>query len=179
MTRAKWVVAAGSMLFAGFLAASAYLFVWPRTSRPAGADAVVILGPGLHGERFDKGMSLTNQGLGRALVISKPRNGREPVPGICAGRWRLEVICFRARPFTTRGEARQLGRIAVERGWKSLIVVTSTYHVTRARILLERCYPGHIEMVAANPGASMVETMERIAHEWAGLLYGITLEREC
>lgn len=179
MTRAKWAVAAGSMLFAGFLAASAYLFVWPRTSRPVRADALVILGPGLHGERFDKGMSLTSQGLGGVLVISKPRNGREPVPGICAGRWRLEVICFRARPFTTRGEARQLGRIAAERGWKSLIVVTSAYHVTRARILLERCYPGHIEMVAASPGASIVETMERVAHEWAGLLYGLTLEREC
>jgi hypothetical protein len=108
-----------------------------------------------------------------------PSNGREPVPGICEDRHSFEVVCFRASPFTTRGEARELGRIAQEHGWKSLIVVTSSYHVTRARMLLRRCFQGRIEMVAANPGASIAEDIGSIAHEWGGLVYGLALERDC
>lgn len=94
-------------------------------------------------------------------------------------RWRFEVICFRARPFSTRGEAREVGRLARERGWRSLIVVTSPYHVERARILFGRCYPGRLEMVAAESRLSVLEHVERIAHESAGLAYGLTLARGC
>jgi uncharacterized SAM-binding protein YcdF (DUF218 family) len=179
MSRTRWALAAGLAVVIAFVVSSAYLFVWARTGRPTRADALVVLGPGLHGERFDTGVSLMKEGLARVLVVSRSSGGRRPARGLCARRWRFEVICFRARPFSTRGEARELGRLASARGWTSLIVVTSTYHVERAGILFRRCYHRRLEMVAAKPRLSVLEEVESVAHEWAGLAYGLTIARSC
>jgi uncharacterized SAM-binding protein YcdF (DUF218 family) len=179
MSRTRWAVAAGLAVVIAFVGSSAYLFVRPRTGRTTRADALVILGPGLHGERFEKGMSLMKAGLARVLVVSRSSGGGRPARAICARRWRFEVICFRARPFSTRGEARELGRLASARGWTSVVVVTSTYHVERAGILFRRCYRRRLEMVAAEPRLSLVQEVRSVAHEWGGLVYALTFARGC
>lgn len=176
--RMRWA-AAGLTVVIVYVAVAAYLFIWPSTGTPTRADALVVLGPGLHGERFVEGMSLMKEGLAGVLVVSTASGGTRPGGGMCTRQWRFEVICFRARPFSTRGEAREVGRLARERGWRSLIVVTSPYHVERAGILFGRCYPGRLEMVAAESRLSVLEHVERIAHESAGLAYGLTFARSC
>jgi uncharacterized SAM-binding protein YcdF (DUF218 family) len=62
---------------------------------------------------------------------------------------RAKVLCFEAVPFSTRGEARTVARLAHERGWRSIVVVTSRFHVTRAHMLFRRCYGGRLTFVAA------------------------------
>src|SRR5205823_5133085 len=47
------------------------------------------------------------------------------------GPTRYRVLCFVPQPYSTRGEARAIARLAVQHGWRRVIVVTSTFHVTR------------------------------------------------
>ena len=66
---------------------------------------------------------------------------------LCDGETGLEVVCFSAT--STRGEARIVSRIAHERNLRSLDVVTSQFHVFRARRIFERCYDGDLRMVGS------------------------------
>lgn len=154
------------------------LFLRPALDRPSRADAVVVLGPGRHGERFAEAMRLMRRRVAPILVVSESsRPARWPLErALCARR---DAICFRARPFNTRGEAREVARLARRRRWRRLVVVTSTYHVTRARLLYERCFDGRIDVVGARPGGGGREEIGLVAHEWGGLLAALTVFRGC
>ena len=161
-----------------WLAASAYLFVWPRSDRVRRADALVVLGPGPHGERLEKARELIRRHAAPQLVASIPdsEEGWVELRSLCS---RGQALCFRAKPFTTRGEARQVARLARRHNWKSLIVVTSRYHVVRARLLYGRCFDGDLMVVGAPPSRKPTEFAERTLHEWGGLLDALILERDC
>jgi uncharacterized SAM-binding protein YcdF (DUF218 family) len=60
-----------------------------------------------------------------------------------------EVIAVRPDPYNTRGEAAIAARLARERHWRSLVVVTSSYHVARARFIFGRAFEGELTMVPA------------------------------
>jgi uncharacterized SAM-binding protein YcdF (DUF218 family) len=87
------------------------------------------------------------------------------------------VVCFTAVPFSTVGEARTVTQLAHERGWKSVVVVTSTFHVTRADMLFHRCFHGHLSVVGSS------STWCRLPEEWASetgkLIVQLTAERGC
>jgi hypothetical protein len=90
---------------------------------------------------------------GVAPCWSSPTAGRRPgrrptgvrgPPG--AGRGRL----LHPAPYSTRGEAEAFARLADRRGWRSVVVVSSRYHLLRARMLFERCYDGKVVERASN-----------------------------
>lgn len=54
-----------------------------------------------------------------------------------------------------RSEAEHVRDQARQHGWTSFVVVTSTYHVSRARMIFDRCLDGSLYMVAARRGISM------------------------
>lgn len=178
MTRRSAIVLGVLALFAVWLAASAYLFVWPADDRLRRADAIVVLGPGPHGERLRKAKDLLRGHVAPLLVASVPdtEKGWVELRSWCSQE---RAMCFRARPFTTRGEARHVARLARRRNWSSLIVVTSRYHVVRARILYGRCFDGALMVVGAQPSRRPIEVVERTIHEWGGLLNALTFERGC
>jgi uncharacterized SAM-binding protein YcdF (DUF218 family) len=156
------------------------LFVRPAVDEPRRADAMVMLGPGLNGERVREALRLFRRGLAPILVVSKARDpGWEAGRELCAEERPPGVVCIRASPFTTRGEARAITRLASKRGWRSLLIVTSAYHVTRVRLLYGRCFDGRLDVVGARPEASLAEWVGAVAHEWGGLTYALTLAREC
>jgi uncharacterized SAM-binding protein YcdF (DUF218 family) len=163
-----------------FAVATVILFVRPDTDQPRRADAVVVLAPGLHGERLREGLRLMRQGFGRVLVVSKARDPNwTAADRLCSGDTRFQVVCFRAKPYTTRGEARAVSGLASQHRWYSLLLVTSTYHVTRARLLYRRCYGGRLDVVGASPKASLTQWAGRIVHEWSGLSYAWVVARTC
>jgi uncharacterized SAM-binding protein YcdF (DUF218 family) len=168
-------------LLGAWLIACAFLFVWPHTDPvPRKADAVVVLSGG-RDSRLDPALALVRRGVAPLLVISSPRQdpkwrtARELCSAQPTGRFR--VLCFEAVPFSTQGEARAIGRLARTHHWKNVVVVTSTYHVTRARMLIRRCYPGALSMVGT--GAAWWRLPEEWAFETGKLFVQLTVRRSC
>lgn len=174
MTRTRTVLA---LVLVAWLAATAVLFVWPREDEPRRADAVVVLS-GARKTRLAKGLDLVRAGVAPTLVIS---DGRAPgwVDGnrLCGGRASFEVVCFRPRPYSTHGEANDIARLARRHGWRSLVVVTSRYHVTRARMLFRRCTEAEVSGAAASTSPAAMAM--NLPFEWGKFLWQLTVERDC
>ena len=156
------------------------LFVFPATDEPGRADAVVVFAGG-DGERQEEGIRLVREGVAPVLVISdgglpgsrKARLCRERPAG-------LRLVCVSPDPATTRGEARRFAELAEREGWRSLVLVTSTYHVLRAGLLLERCYDGRVRRVGTPlRNDHSWETGKQLAGEWLALGAVLTLQRSC
>lgn len=161
-----------------FLGATARLFVSPATNDARRADAVVVLDGG-RGERLETARALMVRDVAPTLAISTGRElDADEADGLCAGPQAFEVLCFTPKPDTTRGEARALAALARHNGWNEVVLVTSTYHVTRARMLVERCYDGRVDVVAASPPRRSLHWAAAVSHEWAALV-DATLRRGC
>jgi uncharacterized SAM-binding protein YcdF (DUF218 family) len=145
--------------------------VFPASSTPAHADAVVVLAGG-GGERLDRGLDLVREGVAPNLVVSTGPDR------LCASRQPFAVFCFLPDPEDTRGEAQAIGRIAAREGWRHLVLVTSDYHATRARLLLERCFSGTVDVSAARSGKGPLSFLWAVGHEWGGLVEA-ALHRGC
>jgi uncharacterized SAM-binding protein YcdF (DUF218 family) len=157
------------------------LFVWPRGSAPPPkADVVVVLSGGLN-SRLDPALELMRRRTAPVLAISSAFIGGtwKKAERLCRGEipTRYEVLCFTAKPYSTRGEARTVAKLAREQGWKRVVVVTSTFHVTRTRILFRRCYDGKLWVVGTK------SPWWRLPEEWANetgkLAVQLTVERSC
>ena len=159
------------LLVVTVLAVNLRLFVWPASSTPQHADAGVVLAGG-DGERLDRGLELVEQGVASNLVISTGPDR------LCGGQFDFAVYCFLPDPDDTRGEAEAVARIAAREGWDHLVLVTSDYHATRARLLLERCFPGTLDVSAAHSDKSPLPLLWAIGHEWGGLAEA-ALHRDC
>ena len=169
------------LLIAAFVVASLVLFVFPRQGHPAAhsADAVVVLS-GTFSGRIDKGLELMRRRVAPLLVISgwsDPRYHRAARYCRRPRAWPFRVSCFMPEPYSTRGEAEEIARRARAGGWREVVVVTSTYHVTRARMLFQRCTRTRIEVVGARP--SLLHWVEGVFQEWGKLAYQLTAERAC
>jgi uncharacterized SAM-binding protein YcdF (DUF218 family) len=168
-------------LVVAWLVACAFLFVWPRAdAAPARADAVVVLS-GARDLRLDPALRLVRRGVAPLLAISGGRDDprwRTALRLCAAGKTgSVRVVCFTPRPLSTRGEARAVARLARLRGWRRVVVVTSTFHITRARVLLDRCYHGRLWLVGAR--APWWRLPEEWASETGKLLVQLTAERGC
>jgi uncharacterized SAM-binding protein YcdF (DUF218 family) len=130
-----------------YAAAAVWLFLVPHDQRPVRADAVVVLsGSRL---RLPVGVGLVRRGDAPLLVVSRNDRPSGLERRACAGTLGLRALCLRAAPFSTQGEARLIARLARQRGWQTVDVVTSQFHVFRARFMIARCYSGRLVMVGA------------------------------
>ena len=162
-----------------FSVATYQLFVDPHIDPVQRSDAVVVIAGGPL--RLEKGVELVRENIAPLLLISVP-HGSWPyqweAPGICNGAKRpFQVICFRPKPESTQGEARALKRIAAKRHLRSVIVVTSTFHVSRARLIMRRCFHGRLAVIGT-PVSRAAEPF-LIGMEWIKLTYAETLNRGC
>jgi uncharacterized SAM-binding protein YcdF (DUF218 family) len=146
----------------------------PTVDKPTPADAVVVLG-GPTDNRMTAALSLLSQGLSHQLVVSGADRNLHLSWATCqsppAG---VTVSCFHPDPSTTRGEAEFVGRLATEYGWRTIIVVTSRYHVSRARLIFDRCFSGRIEMVAGHENVSFTDWAYQYVYQSAGYLKAFT-----
>jgi uncharacterized SAM-binding protein YcdF (DUF218 family) len=158
--------------------ATARLFVWPSNDPVQKSDAVVVLAGG-RGERLHKARALVSRGIAPTLVISNGRTGgwRE-ANQLCDTPQTFNVVCFTPTPDNTRGEAHAIRTLADQRHWDRIVVVTSAYHVYRARLLLERCYRRRLTVVGAAPTRDPLRWFGALSHEWAGIIQA-GLQRNC
>ena len=95
----------------------------------------------------------------------------------------IEVLCPVPDPLTTRGEALMTRKLAAERSWDRVIVVSWRYHLPRAGYIFERCF-------SDAPGAVIMHAMPKryqfspltweflYAYQWGGLAKAF-IQGEC
>ncbi len=169
----RWYRRLVLLLVAALVAASVWLFGFPTSDAPGRADAVVVLSGSNH-DRLPRGLALMRARIAPLLVVS---DGLRTAPGLCGRRTPYRVLCIRPEPFSTKGEAEAIARLARDRGWRTVDVVTSRYHVFRARIIVKRCFDGALRMVASRP--RLVDYVVGAALEWPKLFVAEVLRRGC
>lgn len=179
MARRLLLVVAG--LVAAWLVACLVLFVWSpwAGTAPAHADVVVVLSGNTR--RLPPALALIRRGVAPVLALSSVRRTRHwpQAYHLCATHRYAgaRVLCFAARPFSTRGEAETVARLARLHGWRSVVVVTSTFHITRAHMLFRRCYHGKLAVLGSP------SKWWQLPIEWASetgkLLVQFTMQRSC
>lgn len=172
-TRWARLLAVVVILIALFLAATARLFLWPPINAPAKVDAVVALGGDPGQRRAHQAIRLAEAGDAPVAVISL--GGNPPVA--CPAAANIQIVCFRADPLDTRGEAEFVARLAARRHWTSLIVVPERSQTTRARVLFTRCTSVHLLWVPVTDPLSHLAY--DVAYEWGALIKALVVQRSC
>ena len=139
-----------------------------------------VLLAGGRGEREAAGARLAQAGAAPVLVFSDGGRTGSSSARLCLQRFEgVRVLCLHPEAGTTRGEARAFAELAGREGWRSVTVVTSSYHRRRAGLLVDRCFGGTVQTVGAPPrrtGPAIVPSADR---EGVALLAALTVQRAC
>ena len=178
--RRLWLLIEALLALAlAWLAACYLLVAQPTVNKPVRSDAILVLGPPLVDGRLDEALRLAAAHYAGTVVISIGWDkGLQRVAACANDNPAYQVICFRPNPATTRGEAEELGRLARERGWHSVLVVTSRYHVSRARLIVSRCVPGSVRVLAPASTLSPGDWLYQFAYQTGGFAKAF-LHRSC
>ena len=167
------------------VAAAAYGFgIWlfllhPQDNLPRTADAVVVLSGGR--SRLPVALHLMAAKVAPTLVVSEDSMQSDPARyRLCHGTKpkRYTLICRIAAPSSTRGEARSIADLVEAKGWAEVVVVTSRYHLYRARVLVKRCTNANLSMRATDRDAWWRKALA-IPLEYAKLARADTFQRGC
>ncbi|MGY2002868.1 YdcF family protein [Blastococcus sp. SYSU DS1024] len=169
---------AAAILLLLVAAGVARLFVHPPTDPAAGADAVVVLA-GDAGSRLPVAIRLAESGAGVLAVSVDDGRDNEQARTLCEDPGGLEVHCFTATGSDTRSEARALGALVDQQGWARIAVVTSSYHVVRAGVLMRRCTDADVAMVEARAGMTPRRWVMAVLHETGGMVAAVAGSGSC
>ena len=178
---ARRVLIVLAVLVGAWLLACAVLFVWPpaETGAPSRANAVVVLSGSKN--RLTKAEQLIRDGVAPVLAISSVLRGPNwhAARRLCrAGVYHhARVLCFEANPYNTRGEAETMSRIARRHRWSSLAIVSSTFHLTRAKLLFARCFRGKLSLIGTS--TPWWQLPQEWASETAKLADQLLFQRSC
>lgn len=147
------VVSIGAVGLAVWSVAALAAFRYPRVDPPTETDAYYVLASPGGVEALTNWPELLP--ANKPLLLSVTAEQFQlPASGDLYREWCArsdrEVICVDPDPATTQGEAQNLGRFAAQHGWRSVTVITHRSHITRSRILMERCFDGEIRMTAVD-----------------------------
>src|ERR1700760_3805637 len=152
--RKGWRAVIASLLVVGIVATAAGFFGFLSQLRgtearpPRNADGIVVLTGG--SSRVSDAMELLADGYGRRLLTSgvHPAStasdiSRSDISRAVPGSQSLFNCCvdLDRSALSTRSNASETKRWASERGFKSLIVVTSNYHMPRAVLEMSHAMP--------------------------------------
>ena len=173
LVRRHPLIASLALAITVFLVASSVLFVWPATDLPRHVDAILILEGGNEAARESTAISLAMKGYAPVLLFSRGN----PHGPACPRVPRVAVVCFVPRPEETIGEVKFASDYVRRHGWRSLLVVAGRAQVTRARLLVERCYSGQIAMV---PAPVQLTTLPfQVVYEWGAITKALLLNEHC
>ena len=168
------VLLALAALVAAWLIASVFLFLRPHEDSPGRVDAVVVLA-GDADHRIPRGRELVRHGASSLLVLSREPGSRwDPWRSLCR---QPRIECFDANPYSTQGEAEAVARLARRNGWRSVAVVSSRYHVFRARMLFRRCLKARVSVVGATYDWRLLPLV--LPLETAKLIWALAVDRHC
>jgi uncharacterized SAM-binding protein YcdF (DUF218 family) len=195
LTRWRKVVwAAGVIVTIGLLIVSVTPVVPWLVSQPSQEDllepteAVVALGAGV---RLDDSLAANSQDrILRAFVVLKAGNAREMVVPV-AGKSRAPIVRRQMTALglsypidepgpvaTTHDEAVVVSRLARERGWGRVILVTNGWHMARAAATFEKagvhvlrapCPDSRTDMIHPTGVSERLRALSCWLHEWVGI----------
>ncbi|MDJ0338177.1 YdcF family protein [Cryobacterium sp. PH31-O1] len=173
--RALTVLTGLVLLAVGLLAVTTRTVMFPRTDPPGPADAIVVLGGLGSAAVVATAVDLATAGYSGRVLISDAFGGDTRPANLCARPvpvpgTTIEVECFDPQPTTTRGEAETIAAFATARGWDRVIVVTSSYHVSRARLQIRRCYAGWLAVIGARQPMDPLKWAYQFGYQSAGFL---------
>jgi uncharacterized SAM-binding protein YcdF (DUF218 family) len=175
-SRRRRIAMVGLVVLVAFAATTARVFVWPSLPPlPDHVDAIIELaGPG---DRDAVAMALAKEHHAPLLIQSTlERDITHPETCLPAIQ-DVTIECFQPVPPTTRGEARYIGERAAAAHWSSVIIVTTPDHAWRARLRVERCFPGQV-YVATSP-LPTVDWLRQIPYQWAATVKAELFQRDC
>lgn len=196
----RWVIAVGSLALVGAVAVTP-AYVFPASDLPAATDVVYVIGPPSD-ERMEVARQMVADGLTSAVMVSldpeeyaewpaaaracagaTEKTDASTDPGARTGLWTAEpetahaqIHCSKPDPFTTRGEARELALQMAEHNWESSAVVTFTPHITRARMIMDRCETGGVAVVDADESIPAWFWVYSYAYQTAGFAKATILQ---
>ena len=122
------------------------------------ADALIVLGDdNFYADRATRAAELFREGKAPIVVASGRR--LRPMAGIAElmehdlverGVPKDKIVRLAHDANNTREEAEALRKLAAQRKWRSVIVVTSNYHTRRARYIFRKVFPQGIEVRIAS-----------------------------
>jgi hypothetical protein len=171
--RFRLLIAVFGLVVIVFVTASSLLFVWPATNQPRRVDAILSLNGENEAAREKLSISLAEQGYAPVLLFSQGNSHTTPCPKVP----RVSVVCFSADPGRTAGEVKFAALYARRHRWSSLMIVPGRAQVTRARLLMKRCYAGHVTVVAAPVRARDIPY--DVIYEWGALAKALFIYRSC
>ncbi len=164
-----------ALITIGLLAVTARTVIFPREDPAAQSDAIIVLGGLNSAVVVARAVELAKSGYSSHVLISDAFGGDTrpthlcqrtvPVPGTA-----ISVECFNPQPATTGGEAEAIAHFAARRGWTSVIVVTASYHVSRARVQVSQCYTGHLAVVGARQQMDTSDWAYQFLYQSAGFI---------
>lgn len=175
--RALAFIGGGFLLW---LIVAAQLFANTQALSVQRTDAVIMLG-GAASERLPAAERIQHDLDIPVLVLSRTDTfGNRAADAVCgsAAFPHPSLVCFRPPDLDTRGEAQAISRLVTLNGWKSVTVVTSSYHVTRAGRLISQCTTADVQMVASHPDLDPGQWLRRFVIETGGLI-DASLRPEC
>jgi uncharacterized SAM-binding protein YcdF (DUF218 family) len=122
------------------------------------SDAIVLLSDdNFYADRATRAAELYRQNLAPTVVASGIR--LRPYAGISelmshdlieCGVPKERIVLFPQDADNTREEAEVLKTLLTQKGWKSVIIVTSNYQTRRARYIFRRVFPSEIKIAVAS-----------------------------
>jgi uncharacterized SAM-binding protein YcdF (DUF218 family) len=151
------------------------------------SDAIIVLSDdNFYADRATRATQVFRDGMAPLVVASgrrlRPRAGIAELMEhdlIERGVPKDKILPVEHDSDNTREEAEALAKVAVQRKWKSVIVVTSNYHTRRARYIFERVFPPGIviRVTGARDGDFDPErwwekriSIKKLAREMAGMV---------
>ena len=143
-----WIKRAAGVGIAGravWAAVAVWAFRFPSVDPPARTDAYFLLSSSGGLAAFQAG--LDDYPKDAAIVLSTPDELRAlPAYQKACARTDREIHCISPVPVTTQGESIAFAALARDHGWQSVTVISQVSHTTRARMLIQRCFPGEVRM---------------------------------
>lgn len=154
--------------FAGFILFAVSL---PRAAGAQRSDAVVVLTGGAG--RIERGLDVLHHGWSRQMLVS----GVDPEvkTGEFAAQFNIsaaEMACcitLGYRAFDTMSNARESASWIEQHGYRSVRLVTSDWHLRRARAEIDKVFPAHVTVI--NDAVPTQPSLRMLMVEYHKLLF--------
>lgn len=153
-------------------------FVWPTSSYPAHADAILVLNGNDNRARAELGIRLAERKVAPVLLYSLG-GYRAPseYPPYCPEIPAVRVVCFTPDPARTVGEVSYAERYARSHGMTSIVIVAGHSQGTRAALLARRCFTGRSYVADASEPWSQVPF--EVTYEWGAITKALFIDTGC